>query len=163
MVGVNGASAPDRTLYNDYTAAWDAAYSDRIGVRDYENFYDAAYYLIYSAAAGVAGGWEGKGTDLRRGMRRLLEGPQHNVGIVNNNMGLAMQALARGSITLNGTLGPPDFDETTGARQGAGSIWCMESPTSTKADVLRYKADVSGDPKLATFEGNFPITCIPDF
>jgi hypothetical protein len=163
MVGVNGASAADKTLYEDYTSAWDAAYIERFGVRDYENYYDAAYYLIYAAAAAAGGGSQASGQDLRLGMRQLLEGPPHSVGVVNNRMGLAMQALARGSIALNGTLGPPDFDQITGARQGAGSIWCMESPTSAKADVLRYKADVSGDPKLATLEGNFPVTCIPDF
>jgi hypothetical protein len=164
IVGVNGAAAPEpRTLYNNYTDNWDAAYPEQRGVRDYENYYDAAYYLIYAAAAAAGGGSQAVGSELRLGMRRLLEGPEHDVGIRNGSMGLAMQALARGSITLNGTLGPPDFDQTTGVRQGAGSIWCMESPTSTKADVLRYKADISGDPTLATLEGNFPGTCIPDF
>jgi hypothetical protein len=147
FAGVNGASALDQTLYNTYQIAFDTAYPEVAGQRGYENFYDAAYYLIYSAAA--AGSVQSLGgDDLARGMGRLLTGPSWGVGYAD--IPYALSALQTGKITLNGTDGPPSFDPGTGAKLGPGSVWCVDSSLKQRADVLRY------DPTSQALTGTFP-------
>jgi hypothetical protein len=171
LAGVNGPAAEDQSVYSRYVIAWDTEFAadGRQGVRGYENYYDAAYYLIYAAAGAAKGAPTTDGDGLSRGMRLLLGGRnEYNVG--DDDIPDAMLALRAGTeITLNGTLGPPDFDENTGAREAPGSVWCMDSTpsagatTTLRSDVLRYQAGPGGDPTLATLEGNFPPACIPDF
>jgi hypothetical protein len=161
LAGVNGPAAEDQTLYKTYTRAWDTAYPMKAGVRGYENFYDAAYYLTYAAAAAARGGTQSTGVDLARGMQLLLTGPGrplHSVG--TEDMPSAMRDLTTGPITLNGTLGPPDFDPSSGTRQAAGSVWCVDSANVTQSDVLRY-SNPSGTAVDATLVGTFP--CIAGF
>src|SRR5690606_28596591 len=155
LAGINGAAAEDDSVYRTYTLAWDAAYPERAGTRGYENFYDAAYYLIYAAAA--AGNQLNSGADFSRGMGRLLSGLQKNVGA--DDIPTALQALAAGTIQLNGTLGPPDFDARNGTRESVGSVWCIDSTGTFQADVLRYVPDA--DAARASLNGTFP--CIQDF
>ena len=95
--------------------------------------------------------------DLRLGMQDLLNGNPYNMcprGMVD-----AAQALAQGSITLMGTLGPPDFDAMRGTRSAPGSVWCVNSANQTKSDVLRYVPNI--DPTQASLRGNFE--CVPGF
>jgi hypothetical protein len=159
MVGVNGASATNTANYNAYRNSWNTEFPDEMGVEGYENFYDAAYYLIYAAAAGQF--VSGDGQDLRRGMTRLLQGPEYNVG--ERQIPDALQALAVPSATiqLNGTLGPPNFNPLDGTRLSDGSVWCIDTSSVTHADVLRYVAGAT--PEAATLTGTFPTECIPDF
>ncbi len=150
LAGVNGPAAEDQTLYEEYVGNWDTTFIEAAGVRGYENYYDAAYYLIYSAiAAGTLG--VSSGSDLKLGMQRLLNGNEYYMcprGMVD-----ASQALARGAIKLMGTLGPPDFDAISGTRSAPGSVWCVNSMNQTKSDVLRYVPDA--DPTLASLRGDF--------
>jgi hypothetical protein len=155
LAGVNEASAVDQTLYNTYQIAFDTAYPDVAGQRGYENFYDAQYYLLYSAAA--AGSVQTlTGDDLARGMARLLSGPSFGVG--QNDIPNALSSLQSSSeatIALSGTDGPPTFDPGTGSKVGPGSVWCVDSSSVQQADVLRYDSTTMG------LTGTFP--CITGF
>jgi hypothetical protein len=150
LAGVNVASAEDQTLYNTYQIAFDTAYPEVAGQRGYENFYDAAYYLIYSAAA--AGSVSSlSGDDLARGMGRLLSGMSFGVGQSDIPRALlALQSSSQAKIALSGTDGPPTFDPGTGEKLGPGSIWCVDSSSKQRADVLRYDDDTK------TLTGTFP-------
>lgn len=150
FAGVNVASAVDQKLYNTYQIAFDTAYPEAAGHRGYENFYDAAYYLIYSAAA--AGNVPSlSGDDLARGMGRLLSGPAFGVGQMDIPDALsALQSSSKAKITLNGTDGPPSWDPGTGGKVGPGSVWCVDSSSKQRADVLRY------DDADKTLTGTFP-------
>jgi hypothetical protein len=162
LVGVNGAGAVSPTNYNDYIGRWEAAFPEDRDVRGYENYYDAVYYLMYAAAAAARNTSVSSGEDLGDGMRRLLRGPStFNVG--DDDMPAAMAALQSTSIELVGTLGPPDFDETTGVRQTAGSVWCVNAARSAVADVLRYSQTDPNDPTTATLTGTFPPACFSGF
>jgi hypothetical protein len=146
IVGVNGPSALDQTLYNSYQIAFDTAWPEVAGQRGYENFYDAVYYLMYAAVG--AGNVLTTGQDLKRGMLRLLSGTAFDMG--PSDMAQAVQALQLGPISLQGTLGPPDFDVNTGARQSVGSAWCVDSGGHQRSDVLRLD---SGSGEMV---GTFP-------
>lgn len=149
FAGVNVASAVDQKLYNTYQIAFDTAYPEAAGHRGYENYYDAAYYLIYSAAA--AGNVPTlSGDDLARGMSRLLSGQAFGVGQMDIPDALsALQSSSRAKITLNGTDGPPSWDPGTGGKVGPGSVWCVDSSSKQRADVLRY------DDTTQTLTGTF--------
>jgi hypothetical protein len=141
IAGVNAPSAADAALYDTYQIAFDSAYPDVAGTRGYENYYDAAYFLIYSAAAAGSVA-ELTGREMARGMTRLLAGPEYAVGI--DDIPEVLSVLSSSSaarVTLNGTLGPPSFDSATGTRQDAGSVWCVDADGFEHADVLRYDAD----------------------
>jgi hypothetical protein len=156
LVGVNVASAVDQTLYNAYQIAFDTAYPDVAGQRGYENFYDAAYYLIYSAA-GAGSVSSLTGDDLARGMGRLLSGASFGVGRPDiPNALAALQSSSQSTIALSGTDGPPTFDPGTGSKVGPGSVWCVDSSSKQRADVLRYVSSTS-------LSGIFPPACISGF
>jgi hypothetical protein len=148
LAGVNYAAAEDSRVYDDYQARFDAAYPAFAGTRGNENFYDAAYYVSYAAAA--AGTVTPLfGSDLVNGMRRLLSGRvEFRVG--PSDLSAAFMALeAQGSsIVLNGAMGPPNFDPRTGARTEPGTVWCVDVAGKMHADVLRL--DASGN-LLGTF------------
>jgi hypothetical protein len=155
LAGVNVASALDQTLYNTYQIAFDTAYPEVAGQRGYENFYDAAYYLVYAAAA--AGSVKTlTGDDLARGMARLVSGQPFGVGQSDIPSALsALQSSSQATIALSGTDGPPSFDPGTGSKIGPGSVWCVDSASKQRADVLRY------DESTSTLTGTFP--CIAGF
>jgi hypothetical protein len=157
MAGVNGAAAVDATAYNSYLMRWNLAFPEAAGATGYENMYDAAYYLLYSAAA--AGQGAPGGLNLVTGMNRLLRGMPVTVGPEALAQTVALLG-ANGSSTiqLNGTLGPPDFT-VDGTRESVGSVYCVDG-SGFHADVLRYVPN-DADPTAATLAGDF--TCIPDF
>lgn len=155
MLGINWPGAVDKTAYDAYRARFDAvnpSFSTTLGV---ETFYDAAYYLLY---AGVAAGPISplSGSDFARGMSRLLTG-RREFDVGPDDLPAASQALLTSGqgITLNGTLGPPDFDPETGARFSAGTVWCI-GPESAELqpDVLRL--DEHGE-----LVGTFPCFQFP--
>jgi hypothetical protein len=87
-------------------------------------------------------------------MGRLLSGTAFNMG--PEPMPDAISRLENGPITLMGTLGPPDFNTTSGTRSQVGSAWCVDTFGVTQSDVLRYRA-ASGE-----MEGSME-SCIPGF
>ena len=147
IAGVNFAAAEDSSVYDAYQARFDAAFPAPTDTRDHENYYDAAYYLIYAAAAA------GKvspltGPELATGMQRLLSGRfSFNVGPDDLVPGFVALAEPGSSIQLNGAMGPPDFDPQTGARKKPGSVWCVDAARKLHMDVLRLDASgqLSGD------------------
>jgi hypothetical protein len=143
MLGVNFAGATDKTTYDGYQARFDALNPSQ-GIVGYENYYDAAYYLFYAAAA--AGPVSPLiGPDIALGMKRLLAGrPAFEVG--PEHLPAAYLALQSPdvSVTINGTMGSPNFDPKTGARFTAGTVWCIDGERLTMpTDVLRL--DASGE------------------
>lgn len=157
--GINFASSVDTTLLENYQLAFDQAYPEVAGTRGYENFYDAMYFLLYSLAAArqtnVTGtdpsSFVSSRFDLASGMLRLLNGEPYDIG--KDDLSSAFSALNRSSdatITLNGTLGPPDFDRETGGRISPGSVWCVDDGLEQRVDVLRF------DEGTQTLVGSFP-------
>jgi hypothetical protein len=149
VAGVTYAGADDPNAYDDYLTRFQTAYPNVDAPLGLENFYDAPYYVLYSAVA-ARGTWPLIGADLALGMRQLLRGPR-DFSVGPNDLSLATMALeaAGASITLNGTLGPPSFDLDTGVRADTGSVWCVDAEGNTVTDVLRVGA--SGE-----LVGNFP-------
>jgi hypothetical protein len=158
MLGINWASAPDTAIYDAYVGRWQFAYPearDRLG---YENFYDAAYYLLYAAAA--AGQNLQSGANIAQGMNRLLSGPAYTVGPDRMGQAMGILSVPSATIQLNGTLGPPTFN-LDGTRDSPGSIWCIDTNEAFHADVLRYVP--AADPTAATLTGTVPSGCISSF
>jgi hypothetical protein len=143
MAGVNFAAAADRTLYDDYQARFNAAFpnSSSSDSRGLENHYDAAYYMIYAAAAAGAK-LPLAGSDLSDGMRRLLSGPvTFSVGPDDFPPAFVALDAPGSSIVLNGTMGPPNFDPQTGARREPGTVWCVDEQRVIHDDMLRLDTD----------------------
>jgi hypothetical protein len=159
MAGVNGPAAVDDTNYRTYTGAWDDNFPDSIGLRGYENLYDAAYYLLYSIAAAAQ---PLNGTNIALGMSRLLSGPSYDVGYADWTPALQALAGASSTIQLNGTLGPPDWNRLNGTRESEGSVWCIDQSQVFHADVLRYSL-TGDDATQATLTGTYPAACNPTF
>ncbi|HET9958498.1 MAG TPA: hypothetical protein VFQ61_28585 [Polyangiaceae bacterium] len=164
MVGVGYAAAEDRSVYQDYILRLDQAYpeiqkdSSRLGL---ENFYDAPYYLIYAAAA-AGNPPQLTGDLLAKGMTRLIKGnTSYEIG--RDDMVEAfgfLQANAKNTITLKGTLGPANFDESTGARADGGSVFCMDTSNKFAPDILRWNSASEMFVDAATPIGT---ACIPGF
>jgi hypothetical protein len=137
VAGINFSSADDASAYDAFQARFDAAYPS-VATRGQhtENQYDGPYYLLYAAAA-ARGSWPLAGPDLALGMRQLLAGDRYSVG--PDDLPSAMGELKKigASITLDGTMGPPNFDPNTGTRQDPGTVWCVDSDGTLHTDVLR--------------------------
>jgi hypothetical protein len=165
IVGVAYASAEDTELLDSYTTrliSANKALPDPQVLLGSENVYDAAYLLVYAAAA--AGEVpELNGTEMARGMRHLLAGEAYDVG--PTDISRVISSLQSGDdVGLRLTLGEPDWNTARGTRKGVGSVYCLnngaypaetEFPQGPNNDVLRY------DPEMNTVEGTLP--CILGF
>lgn len=148
--GVNIAAAADTRLYDEFLGVIKAAYpDDAMNFDSSENLYDSIYYLLYAVAA-TRNAPRLTGREIANGMLQLLDGPPAKVGAREIPAVKAMLAVAEGRVSLEGTLGPPDFDESTGARRGTGSVWCVDENLVLRYDVLRYDRDSK------TLSGDFP-------
>lgn len=152
LAGVNFAADEDRTLYNMFKANYLAAYPGE-KFYDTENFYDAAYYLLYAIAAS-GNPAQLSGDSIAEGMLRLVSksGAPMSVGPSNISDVLAALAVPNSRINLRGTLGPGDFNLGTGSRIAKGSVWCVTQSTFSY-DTLRLNDD-------GELEGTFP--CFTD-
>lgn len=174
MVGVTYESAEDTALLDLYTnrlTGENQDLPDPSVLTGSENVYDAAYLLIYAAAA--AGEVpELNGTEMSRGMRKLLDGEPYNVG--PQHISPVLNTLQTGGdVGLRLTLGEPDWNEARGTRQGRGSVYCFNDNETVPEqmfgargpvnDALRYDAENNTlyDPETGTVEG--PLLCIPGF
>lgn len=156
MVGVNYAAAEDSSVYTNYIIDFDAAYGNavredptRLG---FENFYDAPYYLLYAVAA-AGNPPRLTGSALAQGMTRLISGKNvYEVGERDMVDALSILENSQASITLKGTLGLATFDPSTGARNDAGSVWCVDQLGNFHPDILRWDAEneefKDGDPDI---------------
>jgi hypothetical protein len=156
IVGVAAAAAEDMTLYEQFLVRFRTEYPTFENPAGFENFYDAVYLL---ANAMYAAGSVPKitGADIARGMQRVVAGSLDiDVGPTHIADGFAALATG-GTIRLNGTMGPSDFDPGVGARRGTGSVYCYlreDSDVTIALDVIRYDRD-SGElvGELPCFEG----------
>ena len=137
-VGVSIAAAPDNSLQNAYEIRLSSVVDDP--VNDTANYYDAVYYLAYAMyAANQPGGITGSG--IRDGMLRLLKGDDVNVGPDAISSTFKTLAVKGKTVHVVSTLGPPDFDATTGVRPVDGSVFCLNRTGNTAKpsfDALRY-------------------------
>jgi hypothetical protein len=147
---VNYAEAQDtksKQLYDAYLARLKGSYTGTLSVGGTENYYDGAYSLLYALAASYAKGTKlTTGDDVAVGLdKRVFStstsaqtvdiGPAALGKTVNDLRGLTYQ------MSLYGTMGPPNFDRTSGTRVTTTSAWCMEKPDTTwvyRADGLIY-------------------------
>lgn len=159
VAGVNFAAAADTHVYDEYVGRWLGAFPDFPEDVNYENFYDAAYYLLYAAAGARQNLTNGQ--SLLTGMNRLLAGPEYEVGPGQMPEAMGLVGQSNTNIELVGTLGPPDFNRTNGTRNAPGSVWCIDNSRAFRADVLRYEAGAGDDATQASLTGSFP--CIADF
>jgi hypothetical protein len=141
IAGINFASTPNNQVLADYDTHFVSAYgSGSSADLGSENYYDAMYFTIYSlVAAGRPPSLNG--TQIGEGMSLLVNrfsSSTFSVGPTDiGNVVSALHNNGTTGISLVGTLGPPDFSLTTGARINEGDVYC----------VARYPADAG--PTLA--------------
>jgi hypothetical protein len=151
LAGVSLASDHESAVYQTFQRNVNAAFQDP-GLQNQENFYDAMYFFLYAAAAGNSA--HPTGQNLARGMRRLVQGEPYQMGQEQIPAVLAkLNESPSTSIALEGTLGPPDFDVTTGTRlYTPSSAFCVADEDGVlvyRHDVLRY------DQKRGVLTGDF--------
>ncbi len=182
LAGINFASAPATdpvlsTYTNDFVMTFPQAPASATA---YNNYYDAMYFAVYSLA-GAANVVPLTGTAAAGGMIDLTYASPPGASV---DMGAASIATVESTLTLpgtlskislNGTLGPPDFNQKTGDRVGQGDVYCVarypedagiDDAGNTLAlqpyyvnDVLRLEAADGGSPAdggVPDLEGTFP-------
>jgi hypothetical protein len=150
LAGINVAAAANTELYEEYLCVIKAAYpDDAMWFDTTENLYDSIYYLLYAVTA-TRNVPRLTGKEIANGMLQLLDGAAAKVGARQIPAVKAMLAVAGSRVSLEGTLGPPDFDASTGARRGTGSVWCVDADLVLRYDVQRYDRDAD------TLNGEFP-------
>lgn len=164
MVGINYALNPDDALYQSYLTRLKASYPAStlpggLVLDGTENFYDAAYYLLYSVAAANRTTYTGE--DIRDaltsrvvfGAEPLDIGPAFIAAAVRN-----FRDDPGYSIQLTATMGPPNFDRATGTRISKTAAWCVGQATP-EAD-WQFMTDVSlFDDTNYVFDDQ-PIVCV---
>jgi hypothetical protein len=148
VAGVNLASAEETAMYDGYvTRINQIAPFNMVG---YENLYDSVYFLLYAAAA-AGTSRELNGRALRDGMRRLLDGEEHEIGPnqIDTILGILTED-TESSIRFLATMGAPDFNRNTGARIVGGSVFCVRDDLTFAYDVLRRNS------LTGTLSGTFP-------
>ncbi len=134
ILGFGWPATLDSSLYDAYQIRYNEVYSPAPGN---ENYYDAAYYLMYAVAGST---WPLDGRSIAAGMKRVTTGDvQVEIG-PNSQMGAAVTGMRLESdydIELIGTMGPPNWD-AFGGRSDPGSVWCVDINRIYLADVLRY-------------------------
>ncbi len=150
MVGVNFATV-DSTLYDNYLSSLKSRFSNpEFELEGTENYYDAAYFLLYSfAAAGDLATYDG--FELYDGMKRLVREDVETDPCVaptcftidSTTIDVTTDAL-RNRISsmgaaLVGTLGPPNFYQ--GVRYQPTSAWCVTAEPAFLYDVLEYDVE----------------------
>jgi hypothetical protein len=150
FVGVAAAGAKDPTLQNAYATRLRTRFPN--AYTDSGNYYDAFYFLAY-AMYGAGSVAPLTGPDIATGMRRLLGGKAFAVGPTSISAVFTALEPPAATIELDGTLGPPNFDPTTGVRIDDGSVLCFDNQQGLiglHTEVLRYDRGLQG------FVGTFP-------
>lgn len=169
LAGIEFADPTDLTVFNAYQTRFEnMPGSIGVGGTAGSNFYDAMYFAIYSLAAA------GRTTtitasEIAGGMSTLI-GQTPMYPAVDMGPGMSMNTvfsdITQGdTISLVGTLGPPNFNQVTGARISQGDVYCL-GPADAGAnanyqyDVLRL-ANPDGGPAAdgGALTGTF--TCYP--
>jgi len=159
MFGINFAAAEQAALYNNYFSNLQQAYPNTEDLDGKENFYDAAYFLMYAIAG--AGPPPVTGREIAVGMKRLINPtsstPRYEVGRSHVTDALTALSVTSSRIALIGTLGDPLFN-ITGARADLPSVYCV-------ADRVRIQNALLYDPvNEEIYEpASGPQPCVPEF
>jgi hypothetical protein len=156
LLGVNFGAAEDPSLYELYLSKLRSTYQVDFELAGTENFYDAAYYLMY-ALVGAGDPARLTGKEVALGMTRLIDGRiDFNVGSANASSVVGtLRGDPNSEISLVGTMGPPDFNTSTGARRGRATIYCIDENGEYVQNAMVY------DSETGTLSGSPP--CIADF
>lgn len=124
-------------------------------------YYDAAYYLMYSIA-GAGGPATLAGADVAHGMRRLIEGEtRFDVGPVDAaQVASFLLDDTDQTLELDGTQGPPNFDAATGVRRAEARVWCV-GPTEQEGEFEFERPAMVYETSTGQFTGN--QSCVPGF
>lgn len=158
MAGVSLGSAVDSPVYQTFRSNVIAAFPGEPWLTNTENYYDPIYFLLYAAAASSAK--RPTGADLARGMLRLVSGEPMQMGQEHIPAVLAkLNETPSTSIALEGALGPPKFDVSTGTRPyTASSVYCV----AEEDGVLLFRHnDLLYDREQDELVGDFE--CFPGF
>jgi hypothetical protein len=165
-VGVTYASAEETQRLSSYESRLLGANLD-VGdaqlLKGGEAFYDATYLMVYAAAA--AGDRDTlTGSDLSRGMLRLVSGTNFEVGPAQ--IPTILTALDTGdNIGLNMVVGPADWVDAVGTRKTFGNVYCLsdgKSPEEMTAGSGPYFDALLFDRTTATLDSG-PIPCFVGF
>jgi hypothetical protein len=139
VLGVNFAAAADPSVYEAYLARLLGGSPGVPGLEGTENFYDMLFLLFHAAAAADPTP-PFDGLKLAAGLRRLTDvaAPSFQVGPDDMDDIFARLREPTATLRLEGTLGPADFDQTTGVARIGGSVWCLREDGSYAYDVLRF-------------------------
>lgn len=155
FLGISAASAVDSTLRNDFVTRLTDAHEDAI--TDTGNYYDAVYFLAYALYASGNPGIP-SGPETAAGMLRLIEGEPKDGSPDQIDEIFELLAAPEETLSLNTTLGAPDFDPATGVRRATPSVFCFQKLQELilpRSDVLRF------DREDETFTGSYP--CLDGF
>jgi hypothetical protein len=143
--GINFASVANNPVLSDYDTRFIAAYPEGQDLVDEENYYDAMYFTVYALVAG-GGAPNLTGTNLANGMPRLVApappGVPFDMGPADIGNVTQQLVLSSKPVSLIGTLGPPAFNSTTGARESEGDVYCVGRypPGGDAGSALPYYA-----------------------
>jgi hypothetical protein len=158
VAGINFASAADPTELHKYETRF-LAVPNPPSALGRENYYDAMYFAVYSVV-GAGAVPTLSGLDVAQGMPRLLSGVTYTMGPADTgNITGALGSGPRSTISLLGTLGPPNFNRGTGSRTGEGSVYCISG--GVDAGVASYLYDAirltpAADGGAPSFGGPLP-------
>ena len=155
-VGVNYAQAQDQhavDLYNTYLSRLSGTYSGTLSLTGTENYYDGAYYLLYSIAAAAAARVRPTADDIAAALTSRIistsgSATQVDVGRdaiagIGTGVGTITQLfnnIAGYKMSLYGCEGAPDFDRLTGTRLSPTSAWCILSNGQYQPDGLIFNS-----------------------
>jgi hypothetical protein len=97
--------------------------------------YDATYVGAYGVVWASQSGSNYDGTDVAKGMAHLESGPLVPLGLLDWPSGKG-KLMSQGSIDIDGTSGPLQFDPATGEAPGAIQIWGVKSDLSGYTTIM---------------------------
>jgi hypothetical protein len=160
VAGVRWAAPPETALHETYLRELRRLEGEGADLQGGESYFDAAYFLLYAAAAAGSDMPEPSGSEIAAGMPRLVTGDRISMGEAHVPDVLSALSDLEATIALEGTLGAPDFDIATGTRRGGeGSVWCVTPESET---TFAFHPDVLVlEPSRSSLVGDFG--CIPGF
>lgn len=160
LLGANYASAQDaraQALYASYLSRLKGSYQGKLPLDDTENFYDGAYYLLYSIAAAAAVYKAPSGSNIADALlaRIISTDPDAiSVDVGPNPLKSTIPSLFGGAASyaysLYGTMGAPNFDRLSGTRMSTMSAWCVQ--INAAGTAWEYKSNgLIFDPLSGTY------------
>jgi hypothetical protein len=153
LLGIGWPATPELQAYQDYVEAYQEKHPSGTNY-NLENFFDAAYFLVYGMAAA---GPQIRGETIAEGMIRITTGTtEYNVGRADlNNAFNFLSSSLSAKVDLIGANGKPDWN-AGGARHNPASVWCIQDQNNQ----WRYLGDVlTYNDQTLLLEGSVPSTC----